>query len=70
MEEPNASKGHGDAILVAGHDDVVVTHGATCLSDVLHAALMSPFDVVAEGEESVAAQRYARVLSNPLVFLL
>ena len=69
MEETNAGEGHGDAVLVASHDDMVVANGTSGLGDELHTALVSSLHVVTEWEESVAAQGYARVLGNPLLFL-
>ena len=48
---------------------MVVADGAAGLSDELHAALVGALHVVAEGEESVAAQRHARILGNPFLFL-
>ncbi len=55
MEQSHAGERHGDAVLVAGHDDVVVAHRAAGLGYVLHAALVGTLDVVAEGEEGVRA---------------
>ena len=56
VEQADARKGHGDVVLVAGGDDVVVPDGAAGLGDDRHAGLVGPLDVVAEGEEGVAAQ--------------
>ena len=55
VEQTDACKRHGDAVFVAGFNDIVVTHRAACLGDVLYAALVRALDVVAEGEESVRA---------------
>ena len=55
VEQAHAGEGHGDAVFVAGHDDMVVTYRAACLGDVLHATLVGTLNVVAEGEEGVAA---------------
>ena len=54
MEQAQTGKGHGDTVLIAGFDNIVITNGTTCLGNILHAAAMSAFNVVAEGEESVA----------------
>mmetsp|Transcript_12883 Transcript_12883/g.40882 ORF Transcript_12883/g.40882 Transcript_12883/m.40882 type:complete len:313 (+) Transcript_12883:267-1205(+) len=56
MEEADAGHGHGDAVLVAGGDDVVVLHGAAGLGDVLDAEGGGDVDVVAEGEEGVRGE--------------
>ena len=53
VEQADAREGHGDAVLVAGGNDVIVAHAASGLGDVLHAALVCPLNVVAEGEEGV-----------------
>ena len=53
MKQSYASKCHCDAVLVAGHDDMIVAHGAAGLGDELHTALMGALDIVAEGEEGV-----------------
>ena len=45
----------GNAVLVAGHDDMVVANRTAGLGNVFYATLVSPLNVVAEGEESVRA---------------
>ena len=55
MEQTDTGHGHGDPILVAGIDDVLVTDAAAGLGHVFHAAAMGPFDVVPKGEEGVGA---------------
>ena len=55
VEQTNTRKRHSNAVLVAGHDDVVVTYRATSLGNELDAALVGTLDVVAEGEEGVRA---------------
>ena len=55
VEQAHTSKGHSNAVFVAGHNDMVVTHGAASLGDILHTALVGTLNVVAEGEEGVAA---------------
>ena len=70
VEQPYAGEGHCDAVLVARHDDVVVADAAAGLCDVLHTALVCALHVVAEGEESIAAQTDGRVLLNPGLLLL
>ena len=53
VEQTYASKGHGDAILVARHDNMVVAHRATGLSNELNTALVGTLNIVAEGEEGI-----------------
>ena len=53
VEQAYASEGHGDTIFIAGHDDMIVAHGATSLGNELHTALVGALDIVTEGEESV-----------------
>ena len=53
VEQTYASEGHGNAVLVAGHDDMVVAYRAASLGDELHATLVGTLDVVAEGEERI-----------------
>ena len=55
VEQTDACKRHGDAVFVAGFDDMVITYRTACLGDVFHAALVRTLDVVAEGEESIRA---------------
>ena len=47
---------HRNAVLVAGVDDLLVPDGAARLHNGGHAAAAGALDVVAEGEEGVAAQ--------------
>ena len=56
MEQAHAREGHGDAILIAGHNNMIVAHRAAGLGDILHTALVGTLDIVAEGEESVATK--------------
>ena len=48
-------KGNCHIVLVRRFDHMIVTDGAAGFRHILYAAAVSPFDVVAEGEESVAA---------------
>ena len=65
MEQSDASEGHGDAVFVASHDDMVITNGATSLGDELHTTLMGTLNVVTEGEEGIRAKGHFRVLGDP-----
>ena len=69
MEQAHTCKRHGYAILVAGVDNIVVAYAASSLCDILYAALVGTLDVVAKGEEGIAAQRHALVLGEPLTAL-
>ena len=53
VEQSDASERHRDAVLVASHDDMVVTYRAASLGNELHATLVGTLDVVAEGEEGI-----------------
>ena len=53
VEEAHAGEGHGDAVFVAGGYHVVVTNRTAGLGNILHAALVGAFDIVAKGEEGV-----------------
>ena len=53
MEQSHASEGHGDAILVASLDDIVVADATASLRNIVDATLVGTLDVVAEGEECV-----------------
>ena len=53
VEKANTCERHCNAIFIAGLYDIVVTHGATSLSNVLNTTLVSTLDVVAEGEERI-----------------
>ena len=56
MEKPHVRKRHGHAVFIAALDDRVITDGSAGLCDILHAALVSAFNVVAEGEEGIGTQ--------------
>ena len=44
--------------LLQAFDHIVIPHRAAGLGNVLHAALVSSLNIVAEGEEGIGAQRY------------
>ena len=56
MEQSDTDERHGDAILVAGGDDMIIPHTATGLCDILYTTLMGTLDIVAEGEESITGK--------------
>jgi len=70
MEQSHASEGHGDAILVASLDDIVVADATASLRNIADATLVGTLDVVAEGEECIRAQGNIGVLGNPRLLLL
>ena len=70
MEQPETGKRHGNAVFIAGFNNIVVTDAAACLCDIFNAAALRAFDIVAEREECVAAERYTFKLRNPGFFLL
>ena len=53
MEEANVSERHGDAILVASVDNIIVTDATACLCYVFNTTLVSTLNIVAEWEESI-----------------
>ena len=70
MEQPDAAERHRNAVLVAGVDDLLVPDGAAGLHNGRHAAAAGTLDVVAEGEEGIAAQATpVTVASQALLFL-
>ena len=70
MEQPQAAEGHGDAVLVAGVDDLLVADGAAGLHDGGHAGAAGALDVVTEGEESVRTKAHTGHLAEvSLLFL-
>jgi hypothetical protein len=60
VEQADACKAHGHAVRIAGGYYLIVPHGAAGLRHILHAAAVRPLNVVAEGEEGIAAKGYAR----------
>src|SRR5262249_49675275 len=56
MEQPNAGHCHGDAVLAASGDHLVVARRAARLGDEAHAVASRMVDVVAEGNEAVGSQ--------------
>lgn len=53
MEQADTCKGHGNAVLVASLDNMVVTNTASSLCYIFHTALVGTFYVVAKREECV-----------------
>ena len=55
VEQPQMCKGNSHVIFVRRFDHMVVPDGTARFRHVLNAAAVGPLDIVAEGEESVAA---------------
>ena len=55
MEQPDAAERHRNAVLVAGINDLLVPYGAARLHNGRYAAAAGTLDIIAEGEESIAA---------------
>ena len=70
VEQTDASEGHGNAVLVAGIDNMIVTNATTSLCNVLNTTLVGTFNIVTEWEEGIATQTYIGVLCNPLFLFL
>ena len=69
VEQAQAAKRHHNPVFVAGVDDLLVADGAAGFDNGGYAAAAGAFNVVAEGEESVAAQAYAGHLAEPFLLL-
>ena len=65
MEQAHAGKGHDHALLVALFDDQIIADRAAGLCDVLNTGSKGTLNVVAEGEEGIAAQRNIAAGSQP-----
>ena len=61
VEQSQAAKGHGNAVFVAGVNHLLVADGTAGLDNGGHAAAVRALNVVAEGEERVAAQSKRRL---------
>ena len=70
VEQAHAGECHGDTVFVAGLNHIVVAHGTSGLGNELHSTLVGALDIVAKGEEGVAAKCHTSVAGNPLLFLL
>ena len=65
MEKAHACEGHGDTVLVASFNHIIVADRTTSLSDILYTALVGALDIVAKGEEGIATQSHLHVLCEP-----
>ena len=53
MEQADTGKCHGNAVFIAGFDNMVITYGTSGLCNVFNTAFVSTFNIVAEGEECI-----------------
>ena len=65
VEQTNTGECHRHSVFVAHIDHVVVTDRSARLRDILYAALVGAFDIVAEREEGVRAESHILHLVEP-----
>ena len=65
MEQPDPRKSHHHLIFIAAFDHQIVPHRTAGLGNIFYAALVSPFDIVGEGEESVGAKSHVLISVQP-----
>ena len=53
VEQPHSGERHGDAVLVASLDNIVVTYAAASLGDVFNSALVGALAIVTAWAESI-----------------
>ena len=70
VEQAHAGECHDHAVFVAALYHKVVADGAAGLCDIFYSAALCSFDVVAEREERVRAERYAVYRSEIFFYLL
>ena len=58
MEQPESRHGHGNVVFIAGLDDIIITDRTAGLGNIIHTAAVRPLNVIAKGEEGIAAQGY------------
>ena len=59
VEKSHSGKCHGDIVFVTAFDHKIVPDGTARLNNVRSAAPVGTLDIIAEGEESVGADRYS-----------
>ena len=69
MEESDAREGHSHVVLIASHNDMIISDGAAGLCNILNAALIGSFDIVTEWEECIGTERNVSILGKPLFLL-
>ena len=70
VEQTNTGECHRHSVFVAHIDHVIVTDRSARLRDILYAALVGTFDIVAEWEEGVRAESHILHLVEPCAFFL
>lgn len=53
MEQSDACEAHGNVILVAGLDDIIIPDGTARLCDISHTASVCSLHIVAKWEECI-----------------
>ena len=56
MEQPQPGHSHSNIVFIARFNDIVVADGSAGLGDVINAAAVRPFYIIAKGEEGIAAR--------------
>ena len=59
VEQSCSGKAHCHSVLVAGFDNLIVSHASAGLCHVGNTASLTALDIIAKGEECVASQRNA-----------
>lgn len=70
VEQAHTGERHDHAVFVAALYNKVVADGAAGLCDIFYSAALCSFDIVAEREERVRAERYAVYRSEIFFYLL
>ena len=65
MEQAKTRHSHSNIVFITRFDNIIITDRAACLGNVIDAAAVSSFYVIAKGEEGITAKSYAVQLSNP-----
>ena len=65
VEQPDTTERHGNAVLVAGGNNLIIADGAARLHNGGHTAAAGALNVVPKGEECITAQGNIRYLAQP-----
>lgn len=65
VEQPDTTERHGNAVLVAGGNNLIIADGAARLNNGGHTAAAGALNVVSKGEECITAQGNIRYLAQP-----
>ena len=55
VEKTQMSKGDRHTVFIRGFNDMVIPNGPACFRYIPDAAALSPFNIIAKGEESITA---------------